>query len=717
MKAMVFTLDAIFALSIAVVSVLILLYFSYYTQAPYTVLYSNAQSVLSTLLSTPFESIQNSSILAKAMANQYAGANATWPQFMGGPSRNDSNDFGPIKPIISSVFAAGSTITTGVVADYGNIYFAAGNTVYAVNATTNNAVWSRSGATVVSNLALYSGMLIFANSTNMTEISAKTGATVVGKPATLPSSPLLVYDNKIYFCGAASTLNVWYANNLSSTGWTVSLAATPVGIAVADGNMAVKMAANAISFVVVPVSPAGQQLWSITPASLTSNLATKGPTIYFGGSSMANALIINSSQASGFPVSTTAITGVATYPGYVIYQSTNGVVALSPSGASIWSATAPSYFGTSITNATPALSRSMVYTLWSNGLAGQYLSNGTVAWFSKIPPTAGVLPYMALAYGRLYVVAGNKVLAYGACNAPSHESALSAIATMYLNSDPGCGEALSSALFPSANYTVSLGNVIPGNVMAASFSGSSSYITARNSQALNTSFTSVSFWLKINSLPSSGVGLVNYGGNGNCPSITYCGWLFYLTPNGIVQFSAMSASSATTASSGYALNTKTWYFIAGTYNGSAASLYVNGGAPYVTAFAGSITPPPPSVNLTIGTGLRTATTYLNGNIADLQVYGTNLTTLKINQLYLRGIQGAPLQSPSAVAWYPLGGDTNDYALFNPGYNNGVSFIYQNYTLPSLANAYSISQSSVPLPLFNYSTGSESVIKAGVYTWR
>src|SRR5208337_4203852 len=135
------TLDAIFALTIAVASISILLYFNYTAQTPYTLQYSNAQSALSNLLSTSVDSMQNSSALAKAMSNQFAGANATWPQSAGGIYGNDSSDFGPIEPIISSVFTAPNTITTGVVADYGNIYFAAGSTVYAVNATTNNVIW------------------------------------------------------------------------------------------------------------------------------------------------------------------------------------------------------------------------------------------------------------------------------------------------------------------------------------------------------------------------------------------------------------------------------------------------------------------------------------------------------------------------------------------------------------------------------------------------
>ena len=95
MKGVIFTLDAMFALIVAAVSVSILLYFNYYAQTPTTVPYSNAQAILYDLVSTPVEGIQNGSVLARTIANQFAGANETWPQLMGGVATNNSNPVGP----------------------------------------------------------------------------------------------------------------------------------------------------------------------------------------------------------------------------------------------------------------------------------------------------------------------------------------------------------------------------------------------------------------------------------------------------------------------------------------------------------------------------------------------------------------------------------------------------------------------------------------------
>jgi outer membrane protein assembly factor BamB len=276
-------LDAIFALAIAVASISILLYFNYSNQTPLTVQYSNAQSALSSLLSTSVDAMQNSSALAKAISNQFAGANETWPQFGGGIFRNSSNDFGPIKPIVSSVFVAGSAITTGVVADYGNIYFAAGSTLYAVNATTNNVVWSSTTASgVASTPALYAGTLVFANSANLVALNARTGAPVwsVGLPSTV-TSPILAYDNRVIFGASNGGVYSFFAGNGTSA-WSVSGAGTsPFNIIVADGNLAARASGNVL--LLMQTGNAASTLWSVTPSSITTGLAGEGSEIYFGG--------------------------------------------------------------------------------------------------------------------------------------------------------------------------------------------------------------------------------------------------------------------------------------------------------------------------------------------------------------------------------------------------------------------------------------------------
>jgi Concanavalin A-like lectin/glucanases superfamily/PQQ-like domain len=723
MKGVVFTLDAIFALAIAVASISILLYFNYSNQTPLTVQYSNAQSALSSLLSTSVDAMQNSSALAKAISNQFVGANETWPQFGGGIFRNSSNDFGPIKPIISSVFSAGSAITTGVVADYGNIYFATGSTLYAVNATTNNVLWSSTTASgVASTPALYAGTLVFANSANLVALNARTGALLwsISLPSTV-TSPILAYDNRVIFGATNGGVYSFFAGN-GTTAWTVSGAGTsPFNIIVADGNLAARASGNVL--LLMQTGNAASTLWSVTPPSITTGLAGEGSEIYFGGSTMANALVVNGLTVTGFPVTTASATGVADYKNYVIYQVATGVAAFSPSGVQLWTATVPSSFGTAIAGAIPAISGKMVYTLWSNGLAGQYVNNGTVAWFTPIPSSAGVLPYMALAYGRLYVVVGSSVIAYGACNAPMHSSALSTIATLYLNSDPGCAEALSSAAFPAANYTVVAGNASARNTIVGNFNGASSYVQLPASAEPTGAFA-ISLWLNPSSWSSSTYPAV-FGGEGLGSAGTQGGVAFTAYPAGTppnIEFDIYNSANRASTSSQIPLSTfpiNTWTFVVAQWNGTssanAISVYVNG---VQVAKQAGLTGPLAwgSYNFYIGDSAR-ASSYFSGSLADFQMYGNTLTSGQIQTLYQRGISGLPLGNAGLVGWWPLGGDASDYAGFNTGYGNGVAFISQNYTALSLANAYSISSASVFVPLLNYTTGAENVIKVGVYTWK
>jgi hypothetical protein len=715
MKGVVFTLDAVFALTIAVASISILLYFNYFNQASYSIQYSNAQSVLSNLLSTQVDGLRNGSALAMAMSNQFAGANATWPQFSGGIYRNDSTDFGPIEPIISSTFTAANAITTGIIADYGNIYFAAGGTVYAVNATTNNVLWSSyTASNVASTPALYAGTLVFANSANLIALNARTGNTlwIANLPSTA-TSPILAYDGRIILGASNGKIYSFFAGNGTSA-WTTSssVGTSPFNITVVYGNLAVRTPGSVL--MVVQTGNAANELWSAAQASAPTNLASEGPFIYFGTGSTVNAIYSNgTAYVPYFPLSAgSAVKGIGVYTSYIVYQTSAGVGALSQSNSLLWSTTAPSYFGSAVANSIPVVSRKMVYTLWSNGLAGQYLNNGTVAWFSPLPGSS-TTPYMSLAYGRLYVVVGNTLIAYGACNAPMHASTLSAIAGMYLNSDPGCAEALSNAVFPSANYTVFVGNAFAHNTLVAQFNGATSYINAGNDVNLNMNGGGItmSAWAAINAVSAS-QRIIHKGGDSGS---AYDYSLGYTSTNQIFA-AAMSTTGAMTdgvmTTSTYAA-TGVWTHIAATYNGVTITIYVNGVQQATTSSSTSDTG---NSNFVVG-DRNDGTQFFNGLISDVQVYGTALSANQVQQLYQEGISGSPVNGAGIIGWWPLAGDTNDYAEFNTGYNNGVTFASQNYTSPSLANAYSISSSSVLIPLLNYATGADNTTKAGVYTWR
>jgi hypothetical protein len=58
----------------------------------------------------------------------------------------------------------------------------------------------------------------------------------------------------------------------------------------------------------------------------------------------------------------------------------------------------------------------------------------------------------------------------------------------------------------------------------------------------------------------------------------------------------------------------------------------------------------------------------NGQIANVQIYNTSLSTNEIQALYQEGIGGAPIDLQNLVGWWPLNGNANDYS---GNENNGV----------------------------------------------
>jgi hypothetical protein len=127
-----------------------------------------------------------------------------------------------------------------------------------------------------------------------------------------------------------------------------------------------------------------------------------------------------------------------------------------------------------------------------------------------------------------------------------------------------------------------------------------------------------------------------------------------------------------------------WQFVAVTYNGVNAVYYLNGASDAQPAAYGNISPL--LNNWCIGCedwGMHNVPNspdiWFNGQVADVQVYNTSLSTSDIQALYVRGIGAAPQNLQSLVGWWPLNGDTNDYSGNN---NNGapVNIVYSSQWL-------------------------------------
>ena len=148
------------------------------------------------------------------------------------------------------------------------------------------------------------------------------------------------------------------------------------------------------------------------------------------------------------------------------------------------------------------------------------------------------------------------------------------------------------------------------------------------------------------------------------------------------QFSLETCGNGWTSSA--SLSPKTWYHLVITYNGSGSpSFYVNGIKYPVASTWGT-----PSVNIALGggsignRGSCGGGYYMNGSIANVQIYSTALTPQEIQYLYQQGLGGGPIRLGSLVGWWPLNGDAKDYSGNNNHgtINGGVTFV-QNYNPP------------------------------------
>ena len=189
-----------------------------------------------------------------------------------------------------------------------------------------------------------------------------------------------------------------------------------------------------------------------------------------------------------------------------------------------------------------------------------------------------------------------------------------------------------------------------------------------------TEIGTISFWININSWPTSWSELVDTqsnnlffvhtdnsdrifvcdtpqsvsypGGYVNCP-IIYSGialgqWVLITATMGL--------------NPGYTLN----YLNSGYSTSANMALYVNG------ALVSNVITSPTYDGVPSPFQINSGGQYWGGSLANAQIYNTSLSANEVNALYLEGIGGAPVDPTHIVGWWPLNGNAQDYS----GNNNG-----------------------------------------------
>ena len=187
------------------------------------------------------------------------------------------------------------------------------------------------------------------------------------------------------------------------------------------------------------------------------------------------------------------------------------------------------------------------------------------------------------------------------------------------------------------------------NAYSVDLDGTNDYIDLGTSSTLNpTSALTISAWVYINgagtgSLPTIYSSSKNSAGSMGGIALAYASnkIRFYLDETG--------SSSWVFAESNSTMNTSQWYHLAGTWNGSTVTLYVNGTAQTTTGSATTI-----GYNTdfpaTIG---RYTSNYFQGLIDEVAFFNSALSASDITTMYNSGVP-TDITSLSPVGWWRMG---------------------------------------------------------------
>ncbi len=710
MKAVIFTTDAVFALVIVSAAISILLYFHFSTPSILLSHYSGAKALLYVLLSSSPGSYSTTGTLGSDISAQSNGSAEIWNEYEGGISRNPVNAHGPLSSSISYILKYGEPITTYVLADYGNIYFAAGNTLYAVNATYGVGLWSYNSVTMPSEPVISEGLLIYYNATNITALYADSGVVKWSHQNTF-GSPLtqgLALPGSVMYGVSGNAAASFYTQNgiLESK---IALQFSPSSLAVMNGSVIAESSSGHLEL----VSPSNTMLWYIPYTVATDNVSVIGNLIAYGnatigGVTYGGALYINGTLSFSVVTDDTnigtgdtgsAALGTSGSNGTFVYQTSNELGTVIGNGFLWWL----NWDDAGAWNSYPVIGGSIIYSESGNTIEALSLSGGDVIWRSE--PLSRPLGPMSLAYGRLFVPAGNTIVAFGTCSADPNSTVLASAVELSLNNQGSCASALLNSVYSLSNYSVSLnGSYITGD-LAASFNGRNSMVGLVDAPSLNLSTVTITAWVKYLGQQSSGLNWIAAKSGTWGMGLSSSGSLLYPFYND------WGGTGLHTSANG--LNPGQWYFISAVVTpGSPGTetLYVDG----KWSIDSQLSIANQYNGITFGYGSDSQ--FFNGLIANMQIYSTDLSQQQLQQLYYEGIGSGPLQNSSLMGWWPLDGNANDYSRYNnTGYPYNMSYVYTD-TKPFWQNtAFEVSKSGTLLGSSEYTasfSGTNSYISLG-----
>ena len=219
----------------------------------------------------------------------------------------------------------------------------------------------------------------------------------------------------------------------------------------------------------------------------------------------------------------------------------------------------------------------------------------------------------------------------------------------------------------------------PGEIGQAFNFQNGSYVNAGTSASLAPATITVEYWVYGRSVNSDYTQTLSRWGNSSSSPNS---WIFDYAPNGIYYFSVDNASG-TQANAGSAapLALNAWHFVAGTYNGTTVSLYVDGQLAGTAPLTGPIQDNASTTSF--GTKFADGSTHysFNGLIDDVGIYNRALTPAELLTIYNAGDAGIFTQTggQTQLAGGTLGNSPNSQVNLNAGSLGGTGTIDANVT--------------------------------------
>jgi hypothetical protein len=218
---------------------------------------------------------------------------------------------------------------------------------------------------------------------------------------------------------------------------------------------------------------------------------------------------------------------------------------------------------------------------------------------------------------------------------------------------------------PGTSYDLNLEGTCNGELpqYTAQFNGANSYIRTDTARfPTGASPNSVFAWIYVTGSEQNPI-ILSYGTDGTAgeESVLYVGnnppylLLWY---NGATQYNGASITE------------NIWHFVGYTYTGgNSLTIYLDGQSTPVSIVQQNIVLPASNPSAIGAWGSRSIPIQsFKGNIANVQLYNTSISSNSVKALYQEGIGGTPIDPQHLVGWWPLNGNANDYSGNN---NNGV----------------------------------------------